>query len=396
MNLAIHLKESLSNLFSAKLRSILAILGVLVGTASIVALIASSRLATDHALAQFKRLGTNLISLDIRDPNYQRSQQTSGRDVSLTFVNELAASSNDIALVAPFIRVYRPVTLFQKQAMSSVLAVTPDIASISKIQLSEGRFISPFDKDQFYCVIGAELAKKFKERGIKPLGQQINLGGQYFTIVGVAAPWEQNMFLMVNIDESVLVPIKSAALLDGHAKIEDILFRLKPGASIDATQNQITKIISASFPSKKLWFRNPQQLIDLVAKQRTTFAGLLIAIGSIALVVGGIGVMNIMLVSVIERRREIGIRMAVGARRWNILMMFLIESILLTVFGGIMGIVLGLGVTYTVAYIAGWGFHFYFMPPVLGFVVSVMTGILSGFYPAWRASKLDPISCLNL
>ena len=111
--------------------------------------------------------------------------------------------------------------------------------------------------------------------------------------------------------------------------------------------------------------------------------------------VGGIGVMNIMLVSVVERRREIGVRMAVGARRQDIMLMFLIEAIMLTVLGGLLGIALGLGVTAMLAYTSGWAFHMYWLPPVLGFVVSVLVGVLSGFYPAWRASKLDPINCLT-
>ena len=132
----------------------------------------------------------------------------------------------------------------------------------------------------------------------------------------------------------------------------------------------------------------------MVAKQRATYTWLLVAIGSISLVVGGIGVMNIMLVSVVERRREIGIRMAIGARQIDVLRMFLIESIMLTLFGGFLGVVVGVLASYVLSVMTHWEFYLYWLPIILGFVVSVIVGILSGFYPAWRASRLDPIVCL--
>ena len=120
----------------------------------------------------------------------------------------------------------------------------------------------------------------------------------------------------------------------------------------------------------------------------------MIAIGSISLVVGAIGVMNIMLVSVIERRHEIGIRMAIGAKRNEILVMFLIESVVLTLIGGVLGILLGVGVSFVIATASKWQFQFYLIPPLLGFAVSVLVGIISGIYPGYRASRLDPVQTL--
>ena len=118
-------------------------------------------------------------------------------------------------------------------------------------------------------------------------------------------------------------------------------------------------------------------------------------IGGISLIVGGIGVMNVMLVSVVERKREIGIRMAVGAKRKDIRMLFLIESITLAVLGGFMGIILGVFTSYIIAVFSGWGFALFLLPPILGFIVSVATGVFFGFYPAYSASKLDPIQTLR-
>ena len=394
MSFKMYFSESLRNLFTAKLRSFLAILGVLVGTGAVVALMASSRLATNHALSQFKSLGTNLLALDLRDK--APGKKTAGSsDLTLDNMSQVIKSSSQIVTAAPYIDFYEPIVLFGKRAGNEVLAATDTIQPIAKIHLVDGRFISFLDRNEFYCIIGSDVAKAFQKRHINPIGQQIQVGHELFTVIGVAAPWKMNLFLLVDLNKAVIIPLRTAYLLQNHAKIHDVLFRLIKDPDLPKAKEQISGAMRHLVSNARATFRDPAEIITLVSNERKTFNDLLLAIGSIALVVGGIGVMNIMLVSVIERRREIGIRMAVGARRRNILTMFLIETGVLTVFGGLIGILLGLGVTYVLAYVAGWEFHFYFMPPLLGFIVSVLVGILSGFYPAWRASRLDPIACLT-
>ena len=211
---------------------------------------------------------------------------------------------------------------------------------------------------------------------------------EFFTIVGIAKPWTPNMFLFADINNGAIVPIRTAFLLQS-AQINEVLFRLIPKPDIPNVQEALTKTLTTILPQKKAEFRNPGQIIDIIAKQRVTFTLLLGAIGGISLIVGGIGVMNIMLVSVVERRREIGIRMAIGARQADILQMFLIESIILTLFGGLAGILFGIGISLILALVSHWSFHLYLFPPLLGFIVSVSVGIVSGFYPAWQASRLD-------
>jgi putative ABC transport system permease protein len=395
MTFNLQVRESLRNLFSSKLRALLAILGVLVGTAAVVALMASSRLATDHALAQFKTLGTNLLALDFRDKGHALAKENQPV-FQLSQMRQVYQSSQQIALAAPYVNVFQPVSAFSENLSGQVVGTTEAMQRIVKIHMDAGRFISDLDGYQRYCVIGASIAQQYYQRHLNPVGRQIRVGAHFFTIVGVATPWKPNLFLLADLNKAVIVPLKATYLLQKAVKIHDILFRLAQPVKIAATQAQITTAFQHILPHQSLQFRNPQQIIELVGSQRQTFSRLLIAIGSIALVVGGIGVMNIMLVSVVERRREIGIRRAIGAQQKDILMMFLIESVLLTVFGGVLGILLGLGVTYSLAHVAGWGFHFYLMPPLLGFMVSVLSGVISGFYPAWRASKLDPIACLTV
>ncbi len=394
MDFLIHIREAFTNLVMAKLRSFLAILGVLVGTGSVVALISSSQLATSHALLQFKTLGTNLLALNLQG-GPGRSSQTQQQKLQLKDMPALINSSKQIVNAAPYINAFQSVYIFGKSVNSQIIGATSQLAVIAKIHLQEGRFISFLDKDSFYCVIGEKLAKHYRERFIDPLGQQIKVGDHFFTIVGVAKKWQPNLFLFVNVDQGVIIPIQTTYLLQTGLQINNVLFRLVKHPDIGMAKSALTQALLEKFPHKKAQFRSPAQIISIVGKQRKTFTWLLGAIGGIALIVGGIGVMNIMLVSVVERRREIGIRMAIGARQMDILSMFLIESIILTVFGGLLGIILGVVVSYVLAVFTGWQFILYTLPPTLGFVVSVFVGILSGFYPALRASRLNPIQCLQ-
>ena len=317
-------REAILNLLSAKLRSFLAILGVLVGTGSVVALISSSQLATAHALSQFKSLGTNLLSLYIRDDSFgKKSDQT--KKFVLSDVPALQAVSTEIKLVAPYTINFQPM-FFNAVNLEAqqIIGATDTFAVIAKTVIDQGRLVSMLDKRSFYCVIGSKVAKKIKSAGANPLYNQILVGKNLFTIVGILKPWPENLFISADINSSIIVPIETSYLLGKDTKIENILIRLTENPNISTVSAAITKTMLTMLPAKKIVFNSPKQLIDLIAKQRQTYTMLLIAIGSISLVVGGIGVMNIMLVSVVERRREIGIRMAIGACQSDILRMFFI------------------------------------------------------------------------
>lgn len=394
MDIMRHFIEALANLAKSKLRSFLAILGILVGTGSVVALITSSQLATEHALAQFKSLGTNLIGMDIRQQD-GNSQQTS--TITVADMAKLKAASKDVELVAPYSYLYQSPYYKGAQLNSqALLGVDESLPEIAKMPLEQGRYVSSLDKSGFFCDVGSDIAKQLRSMGVKKvIGTQLRLGRSYFTVVGILKPWTPNIFMYVEINKGMLIPIKASFLLSKYSQISSILVRFNKNAVLQDVQNALQAKMAELAPGQTIAFRNPGQIIDVVQKQKQTYNYLLIAIGFISLLVGAIGVMNIMLVSVVERRREIGIRMAIGAQAFDILSMFLIESIVLTVFGGLLGIVVGLGFSYTLAYFSHWEFDFFLMPPLLGFVVSVAVGVISGFYPAWRASRLDPIETLQ-
>lgn len=388
-------REAVSNLLSAKLRSFLAILGVLVGTGSVVALISSSQLATAHALAQFKSLGTNLISIYIRGEE-NNSQSASERSFTYDDAQLLKSKISQIKLIAPYTSNYQSVFFEGKNLNAQLLGATESFGKIAKAELASGRFVSYLDKRAFYCVVGSKVAEKILMRGANPIDNQIRVGSNMFTIVGILKKWPENLFISANLNSSIIIPLQASYIINPKSEISNVLVRLSQQPNVPLAKQQITDAMKTILPKKRLIFNSPEQLIDLIAKQRQTMTWLLVAIGSISLVVGGIGVMNIMLVSVVERRREIGIRMAIGARQSDILNMFLVESVMLTVFGGLLGVIFGVLTSYILTVFTHWQFHFYLAPIALGFAVSVFVGIISGFYPAWRASKLNPIQALAL
>lgn len=394
MDLMTHIREAFTNLLTAKLRSFLAILGVLVGTGSVVALISSSQLATAHALEQFKTLGTNLLSMSVQQDS--GGAEKDRQSLTMKAIPKIAAASPQITEVSPYTSLYQTFIVGNKVLNGQVLGVTETFPNIAKIGLQSGRYISYLDGRAFYCVIGSSLAKKIEKLGLKPIGQQVLVGKYYFTVIGVLDSWQPNFFIFADINDGMMIPIETSYLINPQTQINNVLFRLIKNPKLKVAQDALQQRMKELLPSLKVTFRNPEQIIQIVDKQRKTFTWLLAAIGGISLIVGGIGVMNIMLVSVVERRREIGIRMAIGAKPADILKMFLIESIILTVFGGIFGIIVGVGASFILAIATGWSFYLYILPPILGFLVSVFVGMISGFYPALRASMLDPIQTLQV
>ena len=185
------------------------------------------------------------------------------------------------------------------------------------------------------------------------------------------------------------------ALVSRDAKINNVVLLLKSDVHIDKVIEQIKQIIIKQAPSLTLFIRSAKQIIASMESQGRIFTLLLAVIGGISLLVGGIGVMNVMLVSVSERKKEIGIRKAVGAKNSDIQLLFLVESVMLSLVGGFSGVVIGLIFTWVVAYFSQWPFSIHIIPPLAGFAVSVFTGIFFGYYPARRAAALEPIVSLR-
>jgi len=188
----------------------------------------------------------------------------------------------------------------------------------------------------------------------------------------------------------------SSLVVSKYATISNIIMRLTPDADITRVEDNVTRMVSDMHTGLHANYRSAKELISKMKTQSNILTVFLGLIGSVSLLVGGIGVMNIMLVSVVERRREIGIRLAVGAKRRDIALLFLIEAIMLSLVGGSMGVLIGILIAYVIALFWHWQFTLFLLPPLAGFSVSVAVGIFFGFYPAYTASKLRPIDALRL
>ncbi len=392
--------DALANLRASKLRSFLAILGILIGTGSVVTLISSGELATQTALAQFKSLGTNLLSVSMYQQVQQSKQQSENTQAyqTLTVNNakNIITVDNNILMVAPYTSSYAQNSVDGHNLNASVIGATQNLAHAIKITLLQGRFISDLDHYSNYCVIGHDVYKTMQHYGISnPIGKQIRSGNTIFTIVGIANRWPENSFFDQSINQSIIIPIQTSLVLNKYTQINNIVFRLKASATIPPIKIAIQHYLSTVAPGNSVFIRSAQELISKMQSQQQTFTLLLGIIGGISLLVGGIGVMNIMLVSVVERRREIGIRRAVGAKKRDILLLFVVESTTLSLFGGILGVIFGILASLIIAEFSHWKFTLFLTPPILGFVVSASIGIFFGYYPAYRASQLDPIDALR-
>jgi putative ABC transport system permease protein len=395
MRLKAHLRESLANLLSAKMRSFLAILGVLVGTASVVALVSGGQLATEHALAQFKELGTDLLAVTLQDISREQTKEGDKEGESQQLI-QVVDHLKEVEASAPYAVDFSPILYDGKQMRGNIVGATESLQKILKLKLFQGRFISDLDEKQSFCVLGYALYEKLLALGMfEVLDQQIQVGDRYFTVVGVLQKTSENMFFLVDVNNSLIIPAFASLSLNNYVSLNNIIFKLKPGQDIAKIKESLSENLTQNFSQKKVFFRSPQEIINSMKRQNDTFTLLLGFIGSIALIVGGIGVMNIMLVSVVERRREIGVRMAVGAKRRDIQIMFLTEAVVLTLFGGLVGVIIGEAVAFMTAMISEWEFHLYIFPLLVGFFVSALVGIFFGFYPARKASLLDPIETLR-
>lgn len=395
MNVSQLLHQAIVNFTAAKLRSFLAVLGILVGTAAVVTLLSSGQLATDKALAEFKTLGTDLLTISAyQNKSINPMQQHELMRVSQWY--QLVEQITGVTKIAPYTTIYQPVSYQGYDFQAPILAADESLADIVHITLHAGHFVSFVDSFEHYCVLGATLAKQIQAKdGRSPLGRQIKIESKLYTIIGIANPWKDNPFFNEDVNRAVIIPLRGVALITQEEHINNAILKIKANTPIDDTVQQIRSSLTRLVPHYMIYIRSAKQMIASMQSQGHIFTLLLTVIGSISLLVGGIGIMNVMLVAVSERKKEIGIRKAVGATQQDIQHLFLMESVLLAISGGSLGILLGETITLSIAYFSHWPFTLYWLPPIAGFSVSAFSGIFFGYYPAKRAAKLDPIVCLR-
>ncbi len=385
------LRLSLSRLRTSRLRAALTMLGVIIGVASVVALVGVGQGTTSNITSRLAGLGTNLLTIS----------PTGGGDSTLTVGDaDAIAALPGIAGVAPEISTNLTVGAGTKTATTAVVGTTPAYPSVRAYTVWQGTFLTDVstDQDLRVAVLGATTATTLG-LGASDIGSQISVGGLPFRVIGILQAKGGTGFQ--DPDDQVIVPIGVVQkYFVGGDTVRTIGVSVADPAGMTAASTAITALLRdrhelAATDTADFNVFNQTQLLEAASSITATLTLLLAGIASISLIVGGIGIMNIMLVSVRERTREIGIRKAVGARRRDILAQFLVEALTLSLIGGLIGIVVGLVVSAGIGQLAGWGFQFNPTTIVAAVLFSLAVGVVFGVWPARQAARLDPITALR-
>ncbi len=406
MGLPEMLRTSLTALRAHKLRTSLSVLGIVIGVAAVVAIIAIVNGATADMKEQIAGLGMRTITVSIFPQAMQSAASVRALTEELTADLEAAPS---VSQVVPTASGQGSAVIDGETYQVSLMGVTTDYAELfDGFYASNGRFLHPLDEDRKVAVLGAGVAEDyFGDRD--PVGQQlkIEVSNQEtaFRIVGVMS--ERGRVGYQNLDDSVYIPLTTMQTLSGSRQFSSYIAQAvdeevveQAAAEIEAILDRTIETATMNTPMGRM-SRTPynvqvqKEAIETYEESVDTMTFILGGVGAISLLVGGIGIMNIMLVSVTERTREIGIRMAIGGRPRDIRTQFLVEAILICFLGGLLGLGIGWLCAWLGAGIGDWPFVISVYPALLACGFSLLIGVTFGLYPALRASKLDPVEALR-
>lgn len=402
-------KKCFKSLLMHRLRTLLSTLGVLFGVVAVITMLSIGEGAKQETLEQIEQLGMN--SIMIRQNALSEEQQAQAlekRSKGLNWQDVEALQQNIPYLVyhAPLKVVEASLTGTLTQLSPEILAVTRPYGEMKNLQLAEGRFVCDLDRKEkrLVCVLGYEIAKSLGKEG--HVGRTLRLENVHYEVVGIlkSTYWKagKNSSLTVrNHDKTIFIPLGAEeslprSLSRQNQSLSEIILQVKHSAHLGVSAQLVKKILNrlhGGYEDYQLVI--PQELLQQANRTQHTFNLVLGSIAAISLLVGGIGIMNIMLATVSERTREIGIRRAVGASKRHILTQFLLETLILTLMGASLGIFIGIGFSLAISYIAGWKTIVTLWSVILSLTMSSLVGLCSGLYPALQASAMDPIRALR-
>jgi putative ABC transport system permease protein len=407
------LRLGLENLRAHKLRSLLTMLGMIFGVAAVVAMLSIGAGAQQEVMSFIEQLGVRNLIVEAKEaPDGQTLQKVRKLSSGLSFKDLRIIQTNleGISAASPRKR-FTPSKLLPRPLSTDlpvVYGVTPSYKAIANLQVASGRFFDEAETTAAapVAVLG-EAATATLFGADDPVGKYVKVNDQWFRVIGVAGPQLTVQSDVAGIpaqdrNNLIYVPLYSSVfrLEDGQSaqkdEIDGIYLQMTQGADITGAAALIRGILDVAHRGAgDFTIVSPAELLAEQRRTQRIFEMVMVAIASISLLVGGIGIMNIMLASVLERTREIGVRRAIGARQRDVVRQFLIETTIISLTGGVAGILLGVGLSQLIGMLAGWSTIVTTGSIVLAFGVSVFIGIVFGLYPAVRASRLDPVKALH-
>ncbi|MCA3632928.1 MAG: ABC transporter permease [Methylobacterium sp.] len=400
--------SSLSAIRAHALRSVLTMLGIVIGVAAVIAMVAVGNGARERVNAQIQSLGANLIIVIPGNITQGGARLGTGNASTLTDADAQALKTEIPAVqaAAPLVRGGVQVVSGGQNWATSAIGVDLDYFVARDWVVERGREFSEEEtrRGGQVALIGQTVLRELFG-GNDPVGAQIRVRNVPFEVIGVMSPKGQSMFGQ-DQDDVILLPLQTArqrVVGTNRAKnrsVNQIMVKIREGEDLSAAEEEMRRLLRQRHRIQDgrdddFSLRNMAEIQATREESARTMAMLLLSVAAVSLVVGGIGIMNIMLVSVTERTKEIGLRMAVGARPLDVMGQFLIEATTIALIGGLIGIGIGIGIAIITAMKAGWPLLIDPLVVVIAFVFSGLVGIVSGFYPAFRAARLDPVEALR-
>lgn len=404
MNIRNLLKIAYTSLCRNKFRAFLTMLGIIIGVASVIAMLAIGQGSKKSIKDQISGMGTNMLF--IRPSNQSRGGvsmgSSSSKHLNIDDVEAIKNNCPSVALVSPYVRGSGQVISASGNWPSSILGVNSEYFEIRNLKLKSGALFTPRDIKiaNKVCVVGKTIVDNVFGEDFDPVGESIRFNKIPFKIIGVLESKGESTFGS-DQDDIILAPYTTVQKrISARTHLHAIYISAINETAVSSAETEIEEIMRLShklLPADENDFRvmNQQEFIKMFTSTSDIMTMLLTAIAAISLLVGGIGIMNIMYVSVTERTREIGLRMSVGGRGHDILLQFLIESILLSVLGGIVGVLFGVITSKFIEHFAGWPVVITLDSILLSFLFCAFIGIFFGWYPAKKAAKLNPIDALR-